>query len=413
MFDAPAQTVSKDKNVSFAEFVALIAAMMSLTALSIDVMLPALGEMGDDLGLVEDNHQQLVITFFMIGFSAGQIVFGPLSDRYGRKRPLYAGLTLFALASVLAAFSESATMIFAARMLQGLGVAAARIIALAIVRDRFAGRDMARVMSFVMMTFIAIPVFAPLMGQGILELAEWHWIFIVLLVAAIALITWIGFRLEETHGEEKRLPLSPARLKNALATVVTTRHTIGNALAFGFFFGVLMSYIGSAEQIFVDVYDLGDVFPLAFAAIAVFMIPSFFINSQLVRKAGMRRVCHAAIFGFLGACAVMALAGYPEKPPFILFCLFLVVVFFCFGLIGPNLNAMAMEPMGHIAGTASSFIGFVTTGAGAFFGFLIGQAFDGTVRPLTVGFTLLALAGLITVLITEGGKLGRPQHEPR
>ena len=408
---AEAPAVPSDQ--PFVEFVALIAAMMALTALAIDVMLPALGNIGDELGLAEDNHRQLVITFYLFGFSAGQIVFGPLSDRYGRKRPLYVGLVVFAVASIFAALAETAPQMFAARALEGFGAASARIIAIAIVRDRFAGREMARVMSFVMMTFIVVPVFAPLLGQGIMVFAEWRWIFTSLLLASLALLGWAWLRLIETHPEEKRLPLTAGRLLGAVRSVLATRQTMGNALAFGCFFGILMGYIGSVEQIFVDLYGLKDSFPLIFAAIAIFMIPSFFLNSQLVRRAGMRRVSHYAILAFLGACVAMALAGFPEKPPLLLFCLFIVSVFFCFGLIGPNLNAMAMEPMGHIAGTASSFIGFVTTACGAFFGFLIGQAFDGTVRPLTVGFTLLALAGLIIVFITEGGRLGQPQHEPR
>jgi DHA1 family bicyclomycin/chloramphenicol resistance-like MFS transporter len=173
-----------------------------------------------------------------------------------------------------------------------------------------------------------------------------------------------------------------------------------------------MSYVGSAEQIFVDVYGLGTNFPMVFGAVASAMILASFINSRLVVRIGMRRVSHFALLAFLAVCGAMALFGYPEKPPLIVFCLFMAAAFFCFGLIGPNFNAMAMEPVGHIAGTASSFIGFYTTAAGATFGWLIGQSFDGTVRPLTIGFTLLVLAALASVLITERGKLARPQHAP-
>jgi DHA1 family bicyclomycin/chloramphenicol resistance-like MFS transporter len=398
--------------ISFGEFVALIAVMMALTALAIDIMLPALGQIGQDLGLAEANHRQYVITYYLVGFAVGQIFFGPASDRFGRKRPIYAGFLLFAAASLLAAVAEGAWVMFLARVLQGFGAASARIIAIAIVRDRFAGREMARVMSFVMMMFIVIPIFAPLIGQGVMQVAPWRWIFVALVAASLVALAWIWLRLPETHPEEKRLPLSAERLSAAVWTVATTRQTVGYAAAFGFFFGVLMSYVGSVEQIFVDVYGLGTSFPLVFGAIACFMIPSFFLNSVLVRKVGMRRVSHFSLLSFLAACMLMAGAGYPEKPPLILFCLFIVVTFFCFGLIGPNFNAMAMEPVGHIAGTASSFIGFFTTTAGAFFGFLVGQSFDGTVRPLTIGFTLLGAAAMTCVLIVERGKLGRPQHEP-
>jgi DHA1 family bicyclomycin/chloramphenicol resistance-like MFS transporter len=396
--------------IAFSEFVAIIAVMMALTALAIDIMLPALGDIGRDLGLAEDNHRQLVITFYLVGFAVGQIVFGPISDRFGRKTPLYGGLVLLALASIVAATAQTAFIMFAARVLQGFGAAAARIIAVAVVRDRFAGREMARVMSFVMMIFIVIPIFAPLMGQGVMQLGNWRWIFGALVVSSLLTSVWVWLRMPESHPAEKRMPLSAERFAQAVRTVVTSRVTVGYSAAFSFFFGVLMSYVGSVEQIFVDVYGLGDRFPLVFGAIAFFMIPSFFLNSRLVRQAGMRRVSHIALIGFVGVCGLMALAGYPEKPPLIVFSLFIVATFFCFGLIGPNFNAMAMEPMGAIAGTASSFVGFFTTTAGALFGFLVGQSFDGTVRPLTIGFTVLGLAALVCVLVIERGKLAQPQQ---
>ncbi len=393
---------------SFGEFVALMALMMALTALSVDIMLPALSLMGTDLGLGADNDRQLIITFYLLGFAAGQPVFGPLSDRFGRKPPLYAGLVIFAAASVMAAFAEGSTMMLAARALQGFGAAAPRIIAIAIVRDRFAGRSMARVMSFVMMVFISIPIVAPSLGQAVMQFAPWRWIFLALLLASMLTLVWAWLRLPETHPESKRLPLSSRRLWSALVTITTTRQTMGYAIGFGFFYGVLMSYIGSAEQIFVDIYELEAAFPLVFGSIASFMILASLTNARLVERAGMRRVSHLALIAFLAVCSIMALAGYPEKPPLAVFALFIVATFFCFGLIGPNFNALAMEPMGHIAGTASSFIGFYTTVAGTFFGYLIGQSFDDTIRPLTIGFTALGLAALVTVLMVERGRLARP-----
>ncbi len=410
MLQTPAsQTQPAASELSFVEFVGLMALMMALTALAVDVMLPALGQIGQSLRLESANDSQLIITFYLAGFAAGQLFFGPLSDRFGRKKPLYAGLVLFAAGSILAMLAGSATEMFAARALQGFGAAAPRVIAIAIVRDRFAGRQMARVMSFVMMVFIVIPILAPSVGQAVMQLAPWRWIFGVLLAASVVTLLWSWLRLAETHSPDKRLPLTGSRLGAAVRAVVTTRQTAGYAIAFGFFFGILMSYVASAEQIFVDIYGLGDNFPLAFGAVASVMIAASLLNSQLVGRLGMRRVSHIALLGFVGVCGLMALAGYPEKPPLIAFCLFMAAAFFCFGLIGPNFNALAMEQVGQIAGTASSFVGFYTTGAGAIFGFLVGQSFDGTVRPLTVGFTLLALASLVTVLIVERGKLARPQ----
>lgn len=397
--------------LSFVEFVGLIALMMSMTAFAVDIMLPGLPQIGDALGLAGANDRQLVITFYLVGFAGGQLFFGPLSDRFGRKKPLYAGLAIFAVGSILAAFADSAAMMFAARALQGLGAAASRVIAVAIVRDRFSGRQMSRVMSFVIMVFIVVPVLAPAAGQAIMAVASWRWLFLVLLAASLATIFWSWLRLSETRAAGDSLPLSAARIADAVRIVATTRQTAGYAIGFGFLFGVLMSYVGSAEQIFVDVYGLGDNFPLVFGAVASAMIAASFINARLVGRVGMRRVSHFALLALLAVCGAMAIAGYPEKPPLVLFCLFMAAVFFCFGLIGPNFNAMAMEPVGQIAGTASSFIGFYTTAAGATFVWLIGQSFDGTVRPFTIGLTLLALAALVAVLITEKGKLARPQPQ--
>jgi DHA1 family bicyclomycin/chloramphenicol resistance-like MFS transporter len=412
MLQSSSQKPASRPDLSFVEFVGLIALMMAMTAFAVDIMLPGLAQIGDELGLAEANDRQLIITFYLAGFALGQLFFGPLSDRFGRKKPLYAGLLIFAIGAVMAAFATSAAMMLAARILQGIGAAAPRVIAIAIVRDRFSGRQMSRVMSFVIMTFIIIPILAPSAGQAIMAVASWRWLFLVLLAASLVTIVWSWLRLSETRAAGDSLPLSVSRIVGAVRVVVTTRQTAGYAIGFGFLFGVLMSYVGSAEQIFVDVYGLGKNFPIVFGAVASAMILASFINSRLVVRVGMRRVSHFALLAFLAVCGVMALFGYPEKPPLIVFCLFMAAAFFCFGLIGPNFNAMAMEPVGNIAGTASSFIGFYTTAAGATFGWLIGQSFDGSVRPLSIGFTLLALAALVTVLITERGKLARPQHAP-
>jgi len=411
MLQAPAtDTARATTGLAFGEFVALIASMMALTALAVDIMLPALGQIGVALRLPEDNDRQLVITFYLLGFAAGQPFFGPLSDRFGRRKPLYAGLLLFAVASVIAATASSASEMFAARALQGFGAAAPRIIAIAIVRDRFAGRGMARVMSFVMMVFIVVPIIAPSIGQGLIQFAAWRWIFAALVAASFGTLLWAWLRMPETLSADRRVPLTIGRLRTAIRTIVTTRQTFGYAAAFGFVFGLLMAYIGSAEQIFIDVYQLGEAFPLVFGAIASVMILASITNARLVERVGMRRVSHLALLGLIGVCGLMALAGYPEKPPLLGFGLFIAATFFCFGLMAPNFNAMAMEPVGHIAGTASSFVGFYTTTAGAFFGYLIGQSFNGSVRPLAIGFTLLAVAALITVLIVERGRLAQPQH---
>lgn len=388
----------------FGEFVALMALMMGLTALAVDIMLPALGAIGEALAVEQDNDRQLIITFYLSGFALGQIFFGPISDRVGRKAPLIIGLVIFALADIAAIFAPDAGTLFLARAVQGFGAAAPRVIALAIIRDRYAGREMARVMSFVMMVFITIPIVAPLIGQAVMQFVFWRGLFGVLLAVSIVTLFWTGWRLPETGKGAMREPVTLGR---AAGMLLRSRQTVGYAIGFGFFFGILMSYIATSEQIFTGVYQLGAAFPLVFAAIASVMILASFLNSRLVVRFGMRRVSHLALLALIAVCGMMALAGFPTRPPLILFCLFVAAVFFCFGLVGPNFNALAMEPMGKIAGTASSFIGFYTTAAGTALGWLIGQQFDGTVRPLTVGLTLLAASALVTVLITERFELAR------
>lgn len=399
-------------DIHFAEFVTLTALMIALTALAIDIMLVALPQIAEAYGVSEPNDRQLVVTAYLLGFAAGQPIHGPLSDRFGRKPVLAVGLVIYIIGSVGALFAPSFFLLLAARALQGFGAAAPRVVAIAVVRDRFAGRHMARVMSFVMMVFIIIPVLAPSIGDAILRVGTWPWIFGFLCLAGIVALAWVSLRLPETRHMEDRMPLSAAALGKAVATVTTNRLTLGYTVATGFMFGSLMSYIGSAQQIFVDAYDMRDLFPILFGAVASAIAAASLINARLVDRLGMRRVSHAALIGYLAVSLALALAGFPELPPLFVLVLFLAASFFCFGLIAPNFNALAMEPMGHIAGMASSFIGFYTTAAGALFGWLVGQAFDGTVRPLTIGFAVFGVLSLATVLVTERGALMRVGERP-
>jgi DHA1 family bicyclomycin/chloramphenicol resistance-like MFS transporter len=393
------------KPLTFFEFVSLIACMMALTALSIDIMLPALPRIGTALGTAAENDRQFIIVAYVAGFAIGQLFFGPLSDRFGRKPPLLVGLALYCAASAAAFASGSLGMMLAARALQGIGAAAPRVIALAIVRDRFGGRDMARVMSFVMMVFIIVPILAPAVGQEILVLSEWRAIFGILLISATALALWIALRLEETRPAEVRQPFAWADFRHALGTIAGSRQTAGYILTTGFVFGIMMSYITSAEQIFLDVYKLGSWFPLAFAGIAIFLVGAAIVNASVVRRLGMRQVSQTAMVAAVVLCAIVALFGFPKEPPLFAFCGYMAAVFFCFGLMMPNFNALALEPVGAIAGTASSVAGFYSTAAGAAFAAIVGRSFDGSVRPLMVGVTILIAATVAAVLVTERFRL--------
>ncbi len=384
---------------SFPEFVGLTALLMALTALSIDIMLPALPEIDAYFALEHPNDRQLVVTSYLIGFAAGQLLFGPLSDRYGRKPMLLAGLGIFIAGTVGAVSVDDFDYLFLARSVQGFGAASPRVISIAVIRDLFSGWQMAQVTSLVMMVFITVPVLAPAIGQALLAVGEWPWTFYFLLAVGVVCVIWAGLRLPETHAAAA--PRAPIRLADALWRTLTSRQTVGYTAATGFLFGCLMAYIGSAQQIFVEVYGLGAAFPVAFGAVAGVQAFASFTNAQLVQRHGMRRVSHIALIVFC-AVSLVLMAVAPLEPPLVLFAALLATVFFAFGMIVPNFNAIAMQPMGAVAGMASSLIGFHTTVAGALFGWAIGSYFDGSVQPLAIGFALLSISALATVLLVEG-----------
>ena len=388
--------------IGFPEFVTLMAGMMALTALSLDMMLPALPAIGGAFGVAEANDQQLVVILYLAGFASGHLISGPLSDRLGRRPVLLGGLVVYAVGGLLAAAAPSFATLLAGRVVQGLGASAPRVVALAVVRDRYAGRGMSRVMSFVMMVFIVVPVVAPTLGSLVTEFGPWRAIFGILMLAGAALALWAGLRLEETKPEGPAVPLSMA-----VRTVLQTPQSRGYTLAIGFMFGNLMTYVSTAEQVFTDVYDLGRSFTLVFGAIALAMVAASFSNARIVERVGMRRVGHAGLVAYLGLCLILAALGYPEDPPLLLYSLFMAGTFFCFGHIVPNFNALAMEPLGRVAGVGSSLIGFWMMTGGAVFGAIVGQQFDGTVRPVLIGFTVMAALTLATVLVTERGRLFR------
>ncbi|MEQ8967346.1 MAG: multidrug effflux MFS transporter [Azospirillaceae bacterium] len=392
----------------FGEFVAMMAGLMALTALSIDIMLPALPRIGADFRAIGENAPQLVVTAYVLGFAAGQIVYGPLSDRYGRKPVLFVGLILYAAASFLCLVAGTFETLLAARALQGVANAAPRVIAIAVVRDVYGGRRMAEVMSFVMMVFIIVPILAPTVGGGFLLVGSWHLIFAFLGVVAIAILAWVGLRLPETRPQDLREPLSLAWLAGAFGTTIRTPQTLGYTLATGGLFGCLMGYINSSEQIFTDIYGVGGWFPILFGGVAAALALASFLNSRLVMRVGMRRLSHGALIGFVvTGLAHLAIRAVFGPPPLVVFVALLALALFFFGIVMPNFNALAMEPMGRIAGTASSFVGAMTTGLGATLGWYIGQHYDGTAAPLVAGFAACGTASLALALATERGRLFR------
>ena len=402
--------------MGFRAFVALIALLMAVNALAIDSMLPALPAIGAALGVVAENDRQWIITAYLLGFGVAQLAYGPLSDRYGRRPVLLFGLGVFVVFSVVAAFATSFEQLLFARVMQGIGSAVSRVLTVSIVRDCYSGRRMARVMSLTFIVFLTVPVLAPSVGQGILALAPWPWIFGVLAIFGGVMALWAAWKLPETMHPEDRRPLSLSAIAVAVKFTLTRRMAVGYMIASACAIGGLFGFITSAQQVFVDVFHEEDLFPAIFALIAIFMGLSSWLNASIVERLGTRRVSHTALIGYIffaGTHAVVAWTGHETLTSFIVL---QASMMFCFGLVGSNFGAMAMEPLGHVAGTASSVQGFFTTISGALIGFFIGQHFDDTVVPLTLGFALCGISALIVVLVTERGRLfhpTRPAAPPR
>ncbi|MCA0279425.1 MAG: multidrug effflux MFS transporter [Proteobacteria bacterium] len=387
------------------EFIAICAALMAVNALAIDIMLPALQQIGASLGVESENHRQFVITAYVAGMGLALLFYGPASDRFGRRGPLLFGLSIYILAAFAAAFAPSFEILLVLRFIQGIGAASTRVIAVSIVRDRYGGRQMAEIMSLVFMVFMIIPVLAPGIGQLIMLFSEWHMIFVVMSVTALAITAWTALRMPETMHPQDRRPLSLMSIVNGFRIVLTTRVSLFYTLASMIIFGSLFGFINSAQQVYVGIYGLGVWFPLVFAAIAAMMSVSSFLNSRLVVKLGMRRLSHGALLGFTVVSAIWFAWSLTGWVPFPVFVVLFAAAMFQFGWIGSNFNAIAMEPLGHIAGTASSVQSFMQTVGGGLIGAFIGQSFDGTVMPLALGYVSVALLGLVMVLIAERGKL--------
>ena len=397
--------------MGFPEFVAIVASIMALNPFATDMMLPAMPNIGTTFGITNANHIQAVISVYLAGFGAGQFIMGPLSDRFGRRPILIAGMLLYSAASLLTVIAPSFELMLLARVLQGVGTSATRVIATSIVRDCYAGRRMASVMSLAMMIFIAVPVLAPSVGQAIMLFAEWRGIFVVLTAYGLLALLWSAMRLPETLPISKRKPLTAANVFSAFRQTLTHRQTLGYALAAGGIQSVVFAYVFSSQQIFTEVYHLGEFFPLAFAAIAIGIAAAGFLNSRIVGRYGMRVISHAALIGSLTIAALTMLGAWQGWLSFPVYMVLAIGNMFAFGLMFSNFTALAMEPQGHIAGTASSLFGSITTLIGSAVGALIGQDFNGTMLPFTTGAFLCTLAALAIVIVVERGRLFVP-HNP-
>lgn len=393
------------RELSRVEFIALVAALMALNALAIDVMLPALPYMGEALGISHENERQFVIGAYMLGFGAAQLVFGPLTDRFGRRAPLLVGLGIYLVCAFAATFAPNFTVLLALRFVQGLGAAGTRVIATAVVRDKYSGREMAEIMSLTFMVFMAIPIIAPGIGQVILLTGPWQNIFLFMSGLAAVIVLWAYFRLPETLHPEYRRPLSINAVIDGFRIVFTNRVAFSYGMAGTFLFGAMFGFISASQQIFVEVYGLGPYFPVAFAVMAGTIAIAQFISARIVRRLGMRRLSHFAVLVYLGMSAIWLILAVSNLLPFPVFFAIMLVIQFFFGWAASNMNSLSMEPLGNVAGTAASVFGFTQTVGGAVLGTYIGQHFDGTLVPNATGYVVMGTLVLICVLIAEKGKL--------
>lgn len=386
----------------FIEFIVLVALMFSMIAFAIDSMLPAFPEIARDLDLGDMNRAQLVITTFFLGTGFGQLLSGPLSDSVGRKPVILGGLVLFVAACIGAWYSQSLEMLLVMRFVQGLGVSAPRTVTLALVRDLYSGRVMAQVMSLSMVLFVLVPAVAPLVGQTIMQAWGWRSIFLAFIVFAFVGALWLGLRQPETLAPGHRRPLRRITYVAAMREVAASRIVMTYTAVLACGFGSIFAYLSSAQQIYVGVFGVGDDFPYYFAVIALVSGTSGFLNASLVTRFGMRLLASSA-FGLMVVVTVLftAVAAFGGLSTGALFRVFLVwsaISFFIPGLTFGNLNSLAMEPMGHIAGMAAAIMGALSTLLGFVIAVPIGLAFDGTLMPMLIGMSLCNAAAFALML---------------
>lgn len=383
------------------EFIVMMAVLMSVVAISIDAMLPALGVIGKALEITHPNQAQYIISSIFIGMAIGQLICGPLSDALGRKKVLYGGLSLYLAGSAICLASTNIGIMLIGRFIQGLGVAGPYISCMSIIRDKFSGRLMAKVMSLVMMIFIMIPVIAPALGQTIIMLSSWQYIFVLYIFYALGIMAWITFRLEETLPPQQRVPFRLSTIIAGTKTVLTNRQTIAYTTCMGCMFGALIGDLNSAQQIFQVQFGVGEMFVVYFGLQALAFGVSSLMNSRWVERLGMRYICLRALT-VMSASSIIFLAIHFIVPiQFWMFFVYGVILLLCVGLLFGNLNALALEPMGHIAGIASAIIGALSNFIAIPIGTVIGQLYDGTLIPMVTGFSILGISALVIMILAR------------
>ncbi len=393
------------KSIGERELVVMMASLMALNALAIDAMLPAFPAMAKGLAISDPNHIQYVISVFLAGTGIGALIYGPLSDRYGRKPILLfsiLGSTIFSLAC---SFSDSFKLLIAMRLSHGLLAAAMGVLVVSVIRDRFSGDAMAKRMSTIFLIFMIVPIIAPTIGQAVLLFAGWRTIFDLMAFMALAAALWVWRRLPETLSPENVILIEPHALARAWKQVVINRNAAGYMLGAGIVQGALFGYLNSSQQLFDKVFNAKEFFTIGFAIVAIGIAVSNFTNARIVERFGARRVSQAALIAFIILGTLQLAAAYLAPTSLPIFLALLTANMAMIGFIGSNFSSIAMTPFGHVAGAASSFQTFSRTVVAASIGAVIGQQFDDSVAPVAAGFMVCGFVALLLVLWCENGKL--------
>ncbi|WP_026812769.1 multidrug effflux MFS transporter [Arenibacter certesii] len=381
------------------EFVAIMASLMSIVALAIDAILPAMATIGVDVGSHDPVENQKLITMIFLGLGIGQLMLGPLSDSFGRKPIVYFGFVIFIIASIICVFAPSLEWMLAGRVLQGIGLSAARSISISMIRDSYRGDYMAKIMSFVTAFFILVPIVAPAMGKFFLDRFGWESIFFVQLVATVVIGVWFWKRQPETLKTDYKIKFSKHIYLKGLKELLRHKESIAFTLVSGLITGAFMVYLSSAQQVFEDQYGLADDFPYIFAGLAISVGISTLLNGTMVVRWGMRKLASISLSLFFAiSLTYVSLFWNSSNPPLWVLIFFLAVQFFALGFLFGNLRAIAMEPIGHIAGIGAAITGFVSTMIAIPIATYIGSFMEGTTLPLFIGFAICAGLSLFIMI---------------
>jgi MFS transporter, DHA1 family, multidrug resistance protein len=381
----------------FLEFITLMALYVAMMAMSIDMVLPSLSIIGKDFNVLDENKTQFIISVIFLGFTFGQIIYGPVADSFGRKPTLYIGFIVFACGSFLCLVSQNFETILMGRFLQGLGAASPRIVSTAIIRDLYKGREMARIMSFIMTIFIIIPVIAPSIGQAILLFANWRVMFAIFLAVSLIAMLWTSLHLPETLKPQDARPFNFKAIKHDILCVLNNKTTLNYAICAGLIFGALIGYLTSSRQIFENYFQVGKLFPIYFGISALSIGIASIVNSAIVRRFGMKLISEYSLIAMItiSILSIILLVAQNNQIALWQFMCFIIATFFCLGLLFGNLNALAMEPMQHYAGIASAIVGSISSGVSVILGAAIGQAYNNSVMPMFLGFLFLSISSFM------------------